>query len=370
MWNEMIQQLQNNTLQRRRKNKNYYYTGNGKDIRDTTATSTTTNVKDTKQSNDSDGKDGKDKKETKDFKEDKKALSSTATAKVIPLTSPSLWKPRYPIQTLHTTSESFTDSLQKHKNTVEFQLSLLKSDRKTARYYMNSEMDNSVCWINGKQNPVRLWAEMKDCKNDHNGELLHLYQALLRTGAQKWVNMMDSVDGKRPIDVACVIQFQILCFQSPDIFVDVNPTALHSPLYHALDTFNLSQKHICDLIKKMDRTQLDWEHPDHQHKTALYLLCVDYQVQHLGYPDKMHWEEQRRYLIYFMLSFVPDVNPFHVCLKGNILNDVTEVGCFLNVGKMAWNQYRDGHLPNQISSVLFNVPQELIEMIVDYVMYY
>ncbi len=72
------------------------------------------------------------------------------------------------------------------------------------RSRVRRELDNSVSWVEGKPNPIKIWAEMKVPASENPTQdlidLMKLFDLLTRTGALKWLNAIDPNDGLRPID--------------------------------------------------------------------------------------------------------------------------------------------------------------------------
>lgn len=123
-------------------------------------------------------------------------------------------------------------------------------------------MDNSSGWLHGP-NPIRLWLQMPVTESTRN-EHKQIFDLLMKTGASKFLNEIDPNDGMRPIDTADEIPLSILLEASG---IDLNPTALHSPLFQAIKAHNTIRA--TAIVNAMDRDQLDWADPQ-TGQTALY----------------------------------------------------------------------------------------------------
>ncbi len=239
----------------------------------------------------------------------------------------------------------------------KFQAALSESDLKTAikpEFAADSPMDNSRSWVEGKPNPIKIWAEMKspdrwNRESVEYEEMKQIFDVLMKTGGSKWLNEIDPNDGKRPIDAAANLTFLILLETGG---VDLNPTALDSPLQYVLR----SRQHVSWsklIVNETDPALLDWVNPI-TGQTALHIACTE------------NSEDDKSDLIFVLLQRAGAVNPSHSCFAAQPVTSPSQTVVLLSCARLRWNRYRSGHLPNQISKTAPNLLQDLVELIVDY----
>ncbi len=268
-----------------------------------------------------------------------------------------LWRrPDPSFESIDTSSQLAQTFLSRHL-AFRFQIALRDSKRDVAlaAEFANQPMDNSRGWLDGKPNPIKLWAEMEpafwDFTEHEHRQMQQIFELLLQSGASRWVNEPDSTDGnKRPIDVASPIAAVVLTAYPA---CDLNPRTGYS-LLHRMILSGGQLKHLKAMIDRIDPDMLDWTVSG---KTALSLAAT------MSSTDSPQIE-----VVSYLLQKIGAVNPYHPSFTPAAISQFpTEVADRIRVARSVWMDYRSDHLPNQISRALPSVLPSLIELIVDYV---
>ncbi len=269
------------------------------------------------------------------------------------------WKPRDTSFKLKDSTDLLWREMYHEYRMREFQTALRDGDFKTAlqsRFSSDPPMDNSCGWLPDKPNPVKLWAEMRTPAYTHEyqseyKETKQIFDLLMKTGAAKFLNEIDPNDGLRPIDVASCLTLFIL-MNTPG--VGLNPTAQHSPLQRALTGY-CPVGWVKSILAGTDRQWLDWVNP----MTGLTALHVALTTTTFSESDKIE-------LAVELMKCVGAVNPRHRCFTAHPITAPPKIVSLLAFARDVWDQYRSGHLPNQISKAAPSLLQDLVELIVDY----
>jgi hypothetical protein len=248
-------------------------------------------------------------------------------------------------------------------NTLNFQIALKESRfddaRKIAEYDV---LDNSVGWIVGHVNPIKLWAEIK-VETEKNfketkkyNTICELFTVLILTGAKKWLNVVDTKDNLRPID-ACAsnIQTTILVLKCKELNLelklDVNPFVTTCPFWKYCTKYYYKSV-LQIMLENMDPINFNCKCPVSGDTIFSYAL-----------------ELESTSFFCYLINLPGSVNLDDVSVK--LLNDVRSQGRLV-IARETFRQYRTQHLPDQLKSIFFEkqnilIPNDLFLLIASYV---
>ncbi len=234
------------------------------------------------------------------------AASGSGDDGCLTITKP-LWKrPDPSVESIDSARRLAQLSKSRHLG-YRFQAALRESKRDVAlgSEFTNQTMDNSRGWLDGKPNPIKLWAEMKspdrwDLNQTEHKEMQQIFELLLQSGASRWVNEPDSTDSnKRPIDVATTIPAIVLTAYPP---CNLNPRNEYS-LLHRLMLLAVIPECLNAMIDRIDRDLLDWADPT-TGQTALFVAA----------STALSYSRRIEVVAYLLEEMVGAVNPYDPCI--------------------------------------------------------
>jgi hypothetical protein len=187
-------------------------------------------------------------------------------------------------------------------------------------------------------------------------EFESIFILLIRTGAQRFINLIDPITRLRPIDYASVGATTVLVHRSLEYKVDLDPSETEYPLYNCV--VNGSEiEFLDDMLRALNPNHLDWVHPTRKN-TTFYLTLHKATERSLGSAETL--------LTYVGLGLI---NPYHACFTANPLpatagyrrsNDI------LHLARQMYDDYKSVHLPQQIALAAPSIVASLVELIRDY----
>jgi hypothetical protein len=210
---------------------------------------------------------------------------------------------------------------------------------------------------------VQLWTVMAGAGNYDEAatrtiKCIKLLKFILSAGGARYLN--EPTNGLRPIDVAGNaandMQRCILIRHAAEFGVDLNPTAVESPLYRGC-VHGYTARWLRRIIQATDPYQLDWIDPATK-TTPLHRLC---QLIVGDLYDLWILES-----IGVLLACVGYINPFHPCFSAMPLLPHAERDRYLEIARDATMQYISTELLPVIEKSTM-LPQPLGMLVVGYV---